>query len=83
MNTQEIIVTCPCCDSSNIVAGLHGYLSCSECNWNEYEETFPSEYNWDYVDDRTCFDDRCEHGIWIEDDCDDCNEKLAFDMGVQ
>lgn len=83
MNNTEIIVTCPHCDSPNLDTDLDGYLSCVDCNWSEYEETFPVEGDSDYVRDMTDFDDRCEHGIPIDDDCDDCNEALAFEVGVQ
>lgn len=82
MTWKELACTCPCCDSPDIVQDLEAYITCRDCGWSEYEDTFPAVSNCDVID-MTDFDDRCEHGVWIEDDCDDCNEKLAFDMGVQ
>ena len=75
MVDSEIIVTCPHCGSPNIDTDLDGYLSCMDCYWSEEEEEI-------FIQGMTDFYDHCEHGIPIDDDCDDCNEALAFQMGV-
>lgn len=71
-NNAEIIVTCPHCDSPNLDTDIGGYLSCMDCYWSEEEEE--EEY---FIRGMTDFYDHCEHGIPIDDDCDDCNKALT------
>lgn len=70
---QELATTCPECNSPNIVQNLEAYILCLDCNWNEYEETFPIHEDKSLLSEITDFDDKCEHGVWIKNNCEECN----------
>ncbi|NJO61327.1 MAG: hypothetical protein HC836_24660 [Richelia sp. RM2_1_2] len=76
---------CPDCGAEPLTFDEVGFEICTRCWWTE-RDLFTDEEVEDmetlaWQVDMSEFHDRCEHGISIHDDCDDCNEKLVMGEG--